>query len=280
MFRNFFTEHTVQVIPRDENAVADSLATAAGKFEDPAVGKKKYKVDIVNRPSILDNTKYWQVFENDMQIKMFMELSDEFVNTHIDEGVVDPENFLDVEDEGEEAIGTGTLMDSLGGRDIVQLKRNDIPRGLIHLESLFDQNDVARDPKVELSTDAVKDVDIGTEGDPKIVKLSKKFPTKEKEGYANLMKNYTDVFAWSYEYLKEYDTSIIHHTIAIKLGEKPFSKKIQRINPKVVPIIEKEVKRLFNAKIIVTMRFSKWVAIWFLYEKRMWKYSYVWISGI
>ena len=29
---------------------------------------------------------------------------------------------------------------------------------------------------------------------------------------------------------------------------------------KLVPIIEKEVKRLFNAKIIVTLRFSRWVA--------------------
>ena len=59
MFRNYFTEHKVQVIPRYENIVVDSLATAARKFETHFVGKRKYKVDIVNRPSILDNTKYW-----------------------------------------------------------------------------------------------------------------------------------------------------------------------------------------------------------------------------
>ena len=46
----------------------------------------------------------------------------------------------------------------------------------------------------------------------------------------------------------------------IKLGEKPFRKKLRRINPKLVPIIEKEVKRLFDANIIMTMRFLKWVA--------------------
>ena len=32
------------------------------------------------------------------------------------------------------------------------------------------------------------------------------------------MKKYTDVFAWSYEDLKKYDTSIIQHTIPIKPG--------------------------------------------------------------
>ena len=58
MFRNYFNEHSVQVIPRYYNTVVYSMATATGKFETPTAGKRKYKVDIVNRPSILDNTKY------------------------------------------------------------------------------------------------------------------------------------------------------------------------------------------------------------------------------
>ena len=71
------------------------------------------------------------------------------------------------------------------------------------------------------------------------MKLSKKLPEKEKEEYVKLMKKYTDVFAWSYEDLKEYDTSIIQHTIPIKPGERPFKQKLKRINPKLLPIIEK-----------------------------------------
>ena len=85
-------------------------------------------------------------------------------------------------------------------------------------------------------------------------------PTKKKEEYVNLMKNYIDVFAWSYEDLKEYDTSIIQHTIPIKPGEEIFRQKLRRINPKLLPVIEKEIKKLFDAKIIVTLRFSRWVA--------------------
>ena len=95
--RELFHQHRVQVIPRYENTVADSLATVAGKFENPTAGKKKYKVDIVNRPSIPDNTKYWQVFEDDMQIKRFLELSGEFVNTRIDEDDANSENLLDAD---------------------------------------------------------------------------------------------------------------------------------------------------------------------------------------
>ena len=78
---------------------------------------------------------------------------------------------------------------SLGGKDIVQLKSNHIPRGLIPLEKFFDKNDVVKDPKVKPAENVVEDKNIGTEENPIIVKLSKKFVTKEKDEYVNLMKN-------------------------------------------------------------------------------------------
>jgi len=103
MFGNYFTEHSVKVIPRYDNTVTNSLEIVAGKFKTPTAGKRKYKVDIVNRPSIPNNTKYWQVFEDNMQIKRFLELSGEFVNTQIEKENVDSENFQDV-DEDEEGV--------------------------------------------------------------------------------------------------------------------------------------------------------------------------------
>ena len=84
MLGNFFTKYKVRVVPIRENQVANSLATTAGNFKVPIYSKKKYKIVVVNRPSIPDNSKYWQVFEDDLQIKRFLELSDEFVNTQID----------------------------------------------------------------------------------------------------------------------------------------------------------------------------------------------------
>ena len=123
------------------------------------------------------------------------------------------------------------------------MKSNHVPIGLISLENSFDQNYVVRDPKFKLAENVVEDENIGTEENPIIVKLSKKLPDKEKHEYVNLMKKYSDVFSWSYDDLKEYDTSIIQHTIPIKPGEKPFREKLRRINPMLLPIIEKEIKK-------------------------------------
>jgi hypothetical protein len=66
-------------------------------------------------------------------------------------------------------------------------------------------------------------------------------------------------FPWSYEDLKVYDTKMIQHVIPIKYDQKPFKHKLRRINPLFLPLIEKEVRKMFDAKIIVSLRFSKWL---------------------
>ena len=50
------------------------------------------------------------------------------------------------------------------------MKNNFIPRGLIPLEFFFDQNDVAKNPKVKPAENAVEDRNIGIEENLKIVK--------------------------------------------------------------------------------------------------------------
>ena len=45
-----------------------------------------------------------------------------------------------------------------------------------------------------------------------------------------------------------------------ELWTLPLREKLRRINPMMLPLIEKEMKKLFNANIIVTLNFSKWVA--------------------
>ena len=76
------------------------------------------------------------------------------------------------------------------------------------------------------------------------------------------------MFAWIYSDLKYYDTSIIQHTIQIKKDDMPFNKKMRRMNPKMLPLVEKEIKKLFEEKIIVALRFSKWVANLVLVRKK------------
>ena len=113
------------------------------------------------------------------------------------------------------------------GKNIIPLKSNFIQKVLIPLDTLFDINNVGKIPKVQPQEDEIQDHNIGTEEHPKIVNLSKTFPKEETNRYVKLMNKFSNFFSQSYEYLKEYDTSIIHHTIPINLGEKPFREKLR-----------------------------------------------------
>jgi hypothetical protein len=59
------------------------------------------------------------------------------------------------------------------GIDIVQLKNNIIPKGLVPFNFFFDNNDVERNPKVTANDEDIGDCNIGTREDPKIIKLFK-----------------------------------------------------------------------------------------------------------
>jgi hypothetical protein len=55
------------------------------------------------------------------------------------------------------------------------------------------------------------------------------------------------VFSWTYEYLRTYDTSFIEHNIPFKEEAKPFRQKLRQINPMLLLIMEREVKKLLDA---------------------------------
>jgi hypothetical protein len=102
------------------------------------------------------------------------------------------------------------------------LKSNQIPKGLIPLEMLFDQNDMPLRSTLHPQLEEVEYYDVGTTKEPRIVKLSKYLPPEIKIKYTYLLGRYKDFFAWSYDELRTYDTYVIEHKIPLKPSVKPF----------------------------------------------------------
>lgn len=114
---------------------------------------------------------------------------------------------------------------------VIELKDNFLPIGLTPLEDIFDSNDIPRKPKMQPLNVEIKDCNIGTTKNPKMIKLSKALPPEQKLKYIELFKDFQDVFAWRYDDLKSYDTSIIQHTIPLRENQKPFKQNLRRVNP-------------------------------------------------
>lgn len=216
------------------------------------------------------------MFDNDQQINNFLTLDDEFVNSNIDTYITLGFDYTEeveinkVEDEKIDNFHPTkfTKLDIQNLKqieideefEVINLKDNFLPKGLTPFEDLIDSNDVPKKPNMEPLKSDIEECNIGSEEDPKMIKLSKSLPPNEKVKYIELLKEFQDVFAWNYEDLKSYDTNIIQHTIPFKENQRPFRQKFRRINPILFPSIEKEIKRMYEAKIITPIIFSDWVS--------------------
>ena len=92
------------------------------------------------------------------------------------------------------------------------------------------------------------------------VNLGRCYSLGERSKFISLFQQYKDVFSWTYDDLKTYDTYIIQHVIPIKEGIKPFQNPLRKMHPKLEPLIQSEVKKLLDAKTIFRVRHLEWVA--------------------
>ena len=148
------------------------------------------------------------------------------------------------------------LRNKIDQDSIIQLPSNHIPKGLVPLEKLFDHNDVPHKISQKEDQSVVHRHNIGSPDHPKYINLSSHLSTAQSSEYCTLMKQFTNVFTWEYSDLKTYDKNIIQHKIPLEKDTIPFKQNFRPINPLLLPLIEKEIKKLLAAKIIFPLRYS------------------------
>jgi hypothetical protein len=98
------------------------------------------------------------VFEYKKRVERFLQMSDKFANVNIDD-----ECCYEVNEDADVLKNNDPFHNHISGRDIVQLKNNIIPKGLVPLENIFDNNDVAKNPKITANDEDIDDCNIGTQ---------------------------------------------------------------------------------------------------------------------
>lgn len=181
-----------------------------------------------------------------------MQVIDELSNLQVEEEQL---HNLEVDNENQ----TPQFDSKIANHNIIQLSKKLIPKGLIPLEKLF-YNDVPKNPLLDSLEENIEIYNIGSSEEIRNLKIYTSLSMEAKDKYLALLKSYKDVFCLSYNGLKRYGISLIEHKIPLKPEEKPFKQKLRRIFLVVLPVIEKELKKLLNTKIILPLRYPEWVA--------------------
>lgn len=137
MIERYFLAFNLLFVQRVENQLVDSLALATSGFTSPLVPQIKYEIQMKYKPSILDNIKHWQKFQDEKEIDRFLQVIDEFSSVHMDQ-----ENLNKMpSDEIPSDTTKPPLLKKIAGHKIMELKTNHIPKGSVPLERLFEKND-------------------------------------------------------------------------------------------------------------------------------------------
>ena len=64
-------------------------------------------------------------------------------------------------------------------------------------------------------------------------------------------------------------TQIIQQVIPIRAGVNPYQQPLRKMHPKLETLIQSEVKKLLDAKIIFKVRHSEWVSNLVLVRKKI-----------
>jgi hypothetical protein len=179
-----------------------------------------FSVELLYMPSIPDNITNWRVFDDDQQLINFLHLKDTFKDSIIDEGQHDQMVNPDTIDPTQSNNPSGST--------------NGIPRNVVRLEKLYDLQDKFKkfiNCKTNSSSMQFEVVNLGTNTMPQNINLGKNCSPEEKQSYIKLFKEYKDIFSWTYEDLKMYDTKIIQHIIPMKPHDKTISTKAEKDAP-------------------------------------------------
>ena len=74
---------------------------------------------------------------------------------------------------------------------------------------------------VKITIDPLKEVNIGTDEDPKPTYLSAFLEIDEEVAYMNILKEYRDMFAWSYKEKPGLNPRVAVHQLAVKNCSRP-----------------------------------------------------------
>nr|GLL21809.1 uncharacterized protein LOC109154689 [Ipomoea trifida] len=113
---------------------------------------------------------------------------------------------------------------------------------------------------VRAALDELKEVDLGTPENPRPIFISTLLSNEDEKIYVELLKEYIDVFAWTYKEMPGLDPKVAVHRLAVKKTCCPVKQAQRRFRPKLIPSIEGEVNKLIEAGFIREVKYPTWIS--------------------
>ena len=106
----------------------------------------------------------------------------------------------------------------------------------------------------------LEEVNIGTDEHRRPLFVNKSLDEKEKKELIDLLKEFRDVFTWSYDEIPRLFLVFVTHNLAVRPGVAPVKQAPRKFSSEIKAQIKKETKKLLKAKFIRLIQYLTWLA--------------------
>jgi len=103
-------------------------------------------------------------------------------------------------------------------------------------------------------------VNLGTEEEKKEIKIGASLDANIKKRVMELLREFAEVFAWSYKDMPGLDPEVVEHRLPLKPECPPVKQKLRRSHPDMALKIKEEVRKQIDAGFLVTSEYPQWLA--------------------
>ena len=96
----------------------------------------------------------------------------------------------------------------------------------------------------------LEEVNLGTGKEEQPVHVAKEMAPEDKSAMIALLKEFWDVFAWSYEDMQGLDPQLYQHQIHLSRDAKPVVQRRYRMNPNYAAKVKEEIDKLLRVSFI------------------------------
>ncbi|GAU51766.1 hypothetical protein TSUD_415550 [Trifolium subterraneum] len=124
------------------------------------------------------------------------------------------------------------------------------------IRRLLDQEKRTIQPHKEV----IELINLGSEEEKKEIKIGASLEASVKERVIVLLREYIDIFAWSYQDMPGLDPEIVEHHLPLKPECSPVKQRLRRTHPDMALKIKEEVQKQIDAGFLITSEYPQWLA--------------------
>ena len=146
---------------------------------------------------------------------------------------------------------------------ILQPEENDEePDKEVILELRLAQEALEREMAVSqrIKASQLEEVNLGTTEDARPVHIAKEMTPDNKTAMITLLKEFRDVFSWSYEDMRGLDPQLYQHQIHLSKDAKTVAQRRYRMNPNYATKVKEEIDKLVRVGFIRPVKKATWLS--------------------